>query len=75
MSCLIRNAQASVTASTFGLGTIPWGTTLAGDALDRLYDAIRDAGGNVFDSAHVYAFSQANRYAHANGRAVSPTHA
>jgi aryl-alcohol dehydrogenase-like predicted oxidoreductase len=43
-------------ASTFALGTIAWGTSLRGDDLDRLYDAFRAAGGNIFDSAHVYAF-------------------
>jgi aryl-alcohol dehydrogenase-like predicted oxidoreductase len=42
--------------STFGLGTIPWGTKLRGEELDRLYDAFREAGHNFFDSAHVYAF-------------------
>ncbi len=47
-------ALASV--SKFALGTIPWGTKLRGDDLDRLYDTFRAAGGNVFDSAHVYAF-------------------
>jgi aryl-alcohol dehydrogenase-like predicted oxidoreductase len=43
-------------ASAFGLGTISWGTKTRGDDLDRLYDTFRQAGGNVFDSAHVYAF-------------------
>ena len=43
-------------ASAFGLGTISWGTKTRGDELDRLYDAFREAGGNIFDSAHVYAF-------------------
>jgi aryl-alcohol dehydrogenase-like predicted oxidoreductase len=42
--------------SSFGQGTIAWGTTITGDALDRLYDTFRSAGGNFFDSAHVYAF-------------------
>jgi aryl-alcohol dehydrogenase-like predicted oxidoreductase len=42
--------------STFGLGTIPWGTKLRGEDLDRLYDTFREAGQNFFDSAHVYAF-------------------
>lgn len=41
--------------SPFCLGTINWGTTLTGDALDRLYDTFRAAGGNFFDTAHVYA--------------------
>lgn len=43
-------------ASAFCLGTISWGTKTTGDALDRLYDTFRSAGGNFFDSAHVYAF-------------------
>src|SRR5215217_945262 len=42
--------------STFCLGTIRWGTKVRGEELDRLYDAFRGAGGNFFDSAHVYAF-------------------
>jgi aryl-alcohol dehydrogenase-like predicted oxidoreductase len=42
--------------STFGQGTINWGTKLVGDELDRLYDTFRSAGGNFFDSAHVYSF-------------------
>jgi aryl-alcohol dehydrogenase-like predicted oxidoreductase len=40
------------------MGTIPWGTTVRGNALERLYDSFREAGGNFFDSAHVYAFWQ-----------------
>lgn len=43
------------TPSAFPLGTINWGTKLCDAELDRLYDAFRAAGGNVFDSAHVYA--------------------
>lgn len=39
----------------FVLGTADWGTTLTGDALDRLYATFRAAGGDAFDSAHVYA--------------------
>jgi aryl-alcohol dehydrogenase-like predicted oxidoreductase len=42
--------------STFGLGTIAWGTKLRGDDLDSLYDSFREAGQNFFDSAHVYSF-------------------
>lgn len=42
-------------ANPFALGTADWGTTLAGDALDRLYATYRAAGGTHFDSAHVYA--------------------
>jgi aryl-alcohol dehydrogenase-like predicted oxidoreductase len=44
-----------VTPSPFALGTISWGTKLSGTELDRLYDTFRASGGNVFDSAHVYA--------------------
>jgi 1-deoxyxylulose-5-phosphate synthase len=43
-------------ASNFAQGTIGWGTRSRGDDLDRLYDTFRLAGGNFFDSAHVYAF-------------------
>jgi aryl-alcohol dehydrogenase-like predicted oxidoreductase len=51
----IHGATGAVTASTFCLGTIAWGTSVRGEDLDRLYDAFRAAGGNFFDSAHVYA--------------------
>ena len=43
-------------------GTIGWGVKITGDELDRLYDAFREAGGNFFDSAHVYAFWLPNGY-------------
>src|SRR6185295_8293975 len=42
--------------STFCMGTIGWGTKTNSDHLDRLYDTFRTAGGNFFDSAHVYSF-------------------
>src|SRR3954471_18781148 len=42
-------------ASPFALGTAVWGSTFRGDEVDRLYDTFRAAGGNVFDSAHIYA--------------------
>ena len=42
-------------SSPFALGTSNWGTTLTGDALERLYATYRDAGGTHFDTAHVYA--------------------
>src|ERR1043166_9363439 len=44
-----------VAVSRFCLGTISWGTKLTGDNLDRLYDVFREAGGNFFNTAHVYA--------------------
>ena len=34
----------------------PFGTTVCGAAMDRLYDAYREAGGNFFDTAHCYCF-------------------
>ena len=46
----------ALTPSPLALGTVGWGTKLTGDKLDALYAAYRQAGGNVFDSAHVYAF-------------------
>jgi aryl-alcohol dehydrogenase-like predicted oxidoreductase len=42
-------------ASAFCLGASTWGSRTRGDDLDHLYDAFRAAGGNFFDSAHVYA--------------------
>jgi aryl-alcohol dehydrogenase-like predicted oxidoreductase len=47
-------------ASTFAQGTIGWGTKTCGQDLDRLYDAFRALGGNIFDSAHVYTFWMPN---------------
>ncbi len=35
-------------------GTANIGTDIAGDDADRLFDAFHDAGGNFFDTAHVY---------------------
>ncbi|MDB5328723.1 MAG: aldo/keto reductase [Phycisphaerales bacterium] len=46
----------ALTPSHLALGTVSWGTKLTGNALDAIYAAYRNAGGNVFDSAHVYAF-------------------
>jgi len=40
--------------SQLGLGTIYWGTKLK--EADELYDTYRSASGNVFDTAHCYAF-------------------
>ena len=56
VNTLIHREDNGVRASAFGLGTIGWGTKTCGDDLDRLYDTFRAAGGNFFDSAHVYAF-------------------
>ncbi|HEY7090548.1 MAG TPA: aldo/keto reductase [Tepidisphaeraceae bacterium] len=52
----IRLGDNDLAASAFALGTIYWGTKVLSEDLDRLYDTYRQAGGNVFDSAHVYAF-------------------
>jgi aryl-alcohol dehydrogenase-like predicted oxidoreductase len=41
--------------SEIALGTMNWGTTVVHDEAARLFDAYRAAGGNVFDTAHVYA--------------------
>jgi aryl-alcohol dehydrogenase-like predicted oxidoreductase len=41
--------------STFSWGTGALGTELTGDAAFKLMDAYVEAGGNCFDSAHVYA--------------------
>jgi aryl-alcohol dehydrogenase-like predicted oxidoreductase len=45
----------SLRVSEFALGTMNWGTTVDHDDAARLFDAYRAAGGNLFDTAHVYA--------------------
>ncbi|MCE9614524.1 MAG: aldo/keto reductase [Lentisphaerae bacterium] len=37
-------------------GTVPFGSHVRGDDLQRLYDTFRAAGGNFFDTAHCYCF-------------------
>jgi aryl-alcohol dehydrogenase-like predicted oxidoreductase len=37
-------------------GGVSLGTTLRGEAMDRLLDAFLDLGGNFFDTAHCYSF-------------------
>jgi aryl-alcohol dehydrogenase-like predicted oxidoreductase len=41
--------------SAICLGTAEWGTKADDVQVDRLYETYRAAGGNCFDSAHVYA--------------------
>jgi 1-deoxyxylulose-5-phosphate synthase len=41
--------------SEIALGTMNWGTAVPHDQAARLFDAFRAAGGNVIDTAHVYA--------------------
>jgi aryl-alcohol dehydrogenase-like predicted oxidoreductase len=41
--------------STFALGAPQWGTGVKMDQAQRLYEAFRQAGGDLFDTAHVYA--------------------
>ena len=45
----------SLRVSEMALGVMNWGTSVAFDAALRLFDAYRAAGGNVLDTAHVYA--------------------
>lgn len=40
--------------STFCLGAMPFGDRIMGPDVDALADCFRDAGGNFFDTAHVY---------------------
>ena len=55
MNPSLRLAGIELTLSRFCLGTIYWGTKLVGNDIERLYDTFRDAGGNFFDTAHIYA--------------------
>jgi aryl-alcohol dehydrogenase-like predicted oxidoreductase len=45
----------SLRVSEIALGAMPWGTRAPADAAAALYDAYRAAGGNVVDTAHIYA--------------------
>lgn len=47
--------HTSLRASALVLGTMPWGTSVSADETRRLYDLYRAAGGNVLDTAHIYA--------------------
>jgi aryl-alcohol dehydrogenase-like predicted oxidoreductase len=42
-------------SSAIALGALAWGSKITGDAVDRLYDTYRAAGGTFFDTAHIYA--------------------
>lgn len=48
--------DSDLRVSALCYGTIPFGAAVRGEAVDRLYSAFRDAGGNFFDSAHCYCF-------------------
>ncbi len=51
----IRRLPATdLAVSAFCCGAAPFGTTVTGEALDRLFGTFLDAGGNVFDTAHCY---------------------
>jgi aryl-alcohol dehydrogenase-like predicted oxidoreductase len=45
----------SLRVSEMALGTVYWGTRTDAAAVEALYDAYREAGGNVIDTAHIYA--------------------
>src|SRR5262245_27163808 len=49
-------AGTDLKVSSLCLGAGPFGTTLRGADLFRLYDQFREAGGNFFDTAHCYSF-------------------
>lgn len=45
----------SLRVAEMTLGVMPWGTLASLDRALQLYDLYRAAGGNVFDTAHLYA--------------------
>jgi aryl-alcohol dehydrogenase-like predicted oxidoreductase len=57
-------AGTSLRVSEMTLGTMNWGSSVSHERMFELYDLYRAAGGNVLDTAHLYACWQ-NR---ANGR-------
>lgn len=48
----LRNTD--LTLSTLGYGAAAFGTAVRGEAMARLYGQFREAGGNLFDTAHCY---------------------
>ena len=52
----LRIPSTDLDVSAMAYGVSRFGTSVAGDDADRLYDAYRNAGGNFFDTAHCYAF-------------------
>ena len=51
----ISIAGTPLRVSEISLGVMPWGTATDLDQSLALYDTYREAGGNVLDSAHLYA--------------------
>jgi 1-deoxyxylulose-5-phosphate synthase len=49
----LQNTDLSV--SDFCYGVMRFGTRVKGDDMFRLYEKFREAGGNFFDTAHIYA--------------------
>jgi aryl-alcohol dehydrogenase-like predicted oxidoreductase len=47
--------NTSLRVSRIALGTVPWGTELPAADARRIYEQYRAAGGNVIDTAHIYA--------------------
>lgn len=45
---------SDLSVSTLCLGAAPFGTSVTGEALDRLFGTFLDAGGTFFDTAHCY---------------------
>ena len=48
--------QPGLEVSEFCLGIMPWGARVCGAEADALLHAFREAGGNIVDTAHCYAF-------------------
>ena len=48
--------QPGMEISELCLGIMPWGSRVIGAEADALLNAFRDAGGNIIDTAHCYAF-------------------
>src|ERR1043165_809155 len=55
MMKVISIPNSALRVSEISLGVMPWGTACDLDRSLALYDVYREAGGNVLDSAHLYA--------------------
>lgn len=49
-----RLGHSEFEVSRFGLGTIPFGTTMSEDEARRVLDRYEEAGGNLIDTANIY---------------------
>jgi aryl-alcohol dehydrogenase-like predicted oxidoreductase len=52
----LQLGNSGLVVSQLCYGVMPFGTGVTGQAMDRLYCAFREAGGNFFDTAHCYCF-------------------